>query len=172
VRVLTLMSGDDKTQEKIGKKSEATIILAIVMISATVSGILSVVYPDVVSLLSGSNYVSGGVIYDGIYVILTVATDALYIFGGAIIAFGAVLITVRFFQIKLKDPYASTSSTRYLSGYLTLGLNFFIGAELIRTVAVRTYEEFVLLILVIFSRGLFTLILYLEERWHGTHGMD
>ena len=166
------MSGDDKTREKAGKKSEAAIILTIVVISAAVSGILSFVYPDIVKLLSGANYVPGGVIYDFIYVILTVATDALYIFGGGVIAFGAVLITVRFFQIKLKEPFASTSSTRYLSGYLTLGLNFFIGAELIRTVAVRTYEEFILLLLVILSRGLFTLILYLEERWHGGHELD
>jgi uncharacterized membrane protein len=166
------MSGDDKTREKAGKKSEAAVILAIVVISAVVSGILSFVYPDIVRLLSGPNYVPGGVIYDFIYVVLTVATDALYIFGGGVIAFGAVLITVRFFQIKLKDPFTSTSSTRYLSGYLTLGLNFFIGAELIRTVAVRTYEEFILLLLVILSRGLFTLILYLEERWHGGHELD
>ena len=166
------MIDNNKTQEKRGNKSEALIILVIIIISAIVSVILSFVYPDIVKLLSGANYVSGGAIYDGIYVILTVATDALYIFGGGIIAFGAVLVTVRFIRIKLKDPYASTSSTRYLSGYLTLGLNFFIGAELIRTVAVRTYEEFALLILVIFSRGLFTLILYLEERWHGTHDAE
>jgi hypothetical membrane protein len=55
-----------------------------------------------------------------------------------------------------------------LSGYLTLSLEFFIGAEIIKTVVTRTYEEFSLLILVIISRGLFSLILYLERRWHGT----
>ena len=159
-------------QQKGSKKTEAAIILVIIIASATASAILSFVYPDIVKLLSGADYVSGGAIYDGIYVILTIATDVLYIFGGGVIAFGAVLVTVRFIQIKLKDPYVATFSARYLSGYLTLGLNFFIGAELIRTVAVRTYEEFVLLILVIFSRGLFTLILYLEERWHGTHDTE
>jgi hypothetical protein len=53
-------------------------------------------------LLSGSNYVSG-VIYDCIYVILK-ATDALIF--GAECRFQCILITVRFFQIKLKDPYA------------------------------------------------------------------
>jgi uncharacterized membrane protein len=47
-------------------------------------------------------------------------------------------------------------------------LELFIGAEIIKTVVVRTYEEFLLLILVIFSRGLFSLILYLERRWHGS----
>ena len=119
--------------------------------------------------LSGTNYLSGsGAIYDAIYVVLTVATDVLYLFGGGVITFGALLVTIRFIQYKLKDPYQPTFSTRYLSGYLTLSLNFFIGAEIIRTVAVRTYEEFALLLLVILSRGVFSLILYLERRWHGT----
>jgi uncharacterized membrane protein len=48
-----------------------------------------------------------------------------------------------------------------------LGLAFFIGAEIVKTVVVRTQEEFLLLILTIVSRGLFSLILYLERRWHG-----
>lgn len=120
------------------------------------------------TLLSGTTYVSGGAIYDAIYVVLTLATDVLYLFGGGVLVYGALLVTVRFIQIKLGDPYKPTYSTRYLSSYLTLSLNFFIGAEIIRTVAVRTYEEFILLILVIFSRGLFSLILYLERRWHGS----
>jgi len=130
--------------------------------------VLSFFYPGFISLLSGVTYVSGGAIYDAIYVILTLAADALYLFGGGVITFGAILVTIRFVQRKLKDPYQPTSSTRYLSGYLTLSLNFFIGAEIIRTVATRTIPEFELLILVIFSRGLFSLILYLERRWHGT----
>jgi len=100
--------------------------------------------------------------------VLTMAADALYLFGGGVITFGAILVTIRFIQCKLKDPFQSSSSTRFLSGYLTLSLNFFIGAEIIRTVAVRTIPEFELLILVIFSRGLFSLILYLDRRWHGT----
>jgi len=103
-----------------------------------------------------------------IFVVLTIAADALYLFGGGVITFGAMLIIIRFIQFKLKDPFQPSSSTRYLSGYLTLSLNFFIGAEIIRTVATRTISDFELLILVIFSRGLFSLILYLERRWHGT----
>jgi len=129
---------------------------------------LSFFYPVFISSLSGGTYVSVGAIYDAIYVILTITTDVLYLFGGGVIVFGALLVTIRFIQLKLKDPYQPSFSTRYLSGYLTLSLNFFIGAEIVRTVAVRTYEEFALLILVIGSRGLFSLILYLERRWHGT----
>ena len=105
---------------------------------------------------------------DIILTLLNVATDILYLLGGGLIFFGVLLITIRFINIKLKDPYKPSGVTRFLSGYLTLSLEFFIGAEIIKTVVVRTYEEFSLLILVIISRGLFSLILFLERRWHGT----
>ena len=105
---------------------------------------------------------------DVITTLLNVATDILYLLGGGLIFFGVLLITVRFIKIKLKAPYRPSGVSRFLSGYLTLSLEFFIGAEIIKTVVVRNPEEFYLLILVIISRGLFSLILYLERRWHGT----
>ena len=120
-----------------------------------------------VFLPGGVEYVPGGVAYEAIYILLTIATDILYVLGGAVVAFGAVLLIIRFVQSKLKDPYKPSGVSRYLAGYLTLSLEFFIGAEIIKTVVVRTYEEFLVLILVILSRGLFSLILYLERRWHG-----
>jgi uncharacterized membrane protein len=100
--------------------------------------------------------------------LLNIATNIIYLIGGGVIIFGAILVTIRFLQCKLKDPYKPSCVTRFLSGYLTLSLEFFIGAEIIKTVVTRSYEEFSLLILVIFSRGLFSLILYLERRWHGS----
>ncbi len=102
-----------------------------------------------------------------ILTLLTVATDILYLLGGLVIFFGALLVTIRFIQCKLGDPYQPSCATRYLSGYLTLSLEFFIGAEIIKTTVTRTFEEFSVLILIIVSRGLFSLILYLERRWHG-----
>jgi len=102
-----------------------------------------------------------------IYILLTLATDVLYLLGGLVVFFGALLVTVRFIQCKLSDPYKPSCVTRFLSGYLTLSLEFFIGAEIIKTTVTRTTQEFELLILVIVSRGLFSLILYLERRWHG-----
>jgi uncharacterized membrane protein len=155
----------DKTR---GTSFLALTLIIIIFVAAFLSTVLSLIYPGFIVLLSGSTYASGGAIYDAIYVVLTIATDVLYLFGGVVITFGAVLVTVHFIQLKLRDPYQPSFSTRTLSGYLTLSLNFFIGAEIIRTVAVRTYEEFALLILVILSRGLFSLILYVERRWHGT----
>jgi uncharacterized membrane protein len=100
--------------------------------------------------------------------LLNVATNVIYLIGGGVITFGAVLVIIRFLQCKLKNPYKPSCVTRYLSGYLTLGLEFFIGAEIVKTVVARDPAEFELLLLVIFSRGLFSLILYLERRWHGT----
>jgi uncharacterized membrane protein len=142
------------------------IILAIIVIFAT---FFSLTYPEFgkVFLAGDVTYVSGGIIYEAIFILLTIATDVLYLLGGGVVAFGAILVTVRFLQCKLRDPYQPSCVTRYLSGYLTLSLEFFIGAEIIKTVVVRTYEEFLVLILVILSRGLFSLILYLERRWHG-----
>ena len=155
-------------EKKQGTNSLALIIMIIITIAAVSSAVLSIVYPSFINILSGGPYSSGGAVYDAIYVMLTIAAYLLYLFGGGVVSFGALLVTVRFIQIKLKDPYQPSFSTRYLSGYLTLSLNFFIGAEIIRTVAIRKIDEFELLILVIFSRGLFSLILYLERRWHGT----
>jgi uncharacterized membrane protein len=144
------------------------ILFMLIVVVAVFGAALSFLYPDSISVLLGTTYVSGGAIYDAIYVVLALAANTLYLIGGGVITFGALLVTIRFIQIKLKNPYQPSSSTRYLSGYLTLSLNFFIGAEIIRTVATRTMSEFELLLLVIFSRGLFSLILYLERRWHGT----
>jgi uncharacterized membrane protein len=156
------------SEKKPEPNSLAMVLIIIVLFTAIFGAILSLVYPEFINLLSGGTYTSGGAIYDAIYVVLTMAADTLYLFGGGVITFGAILVMIRFIQTKLKDPFQSSSATRILSGYLTLSLNFFIGAEIIRTVATRTFPEFELLILVIFSRGLFSLILYLEKRWHGT----
>jgi len=100
--------------------------------------------------------------------LLNGATNLLYLIGAGMLILGALLTTVRFLQCKLRDPFQPSCVSRYLSGYLTLSLEFFNGAEILKTVVTRSYEEFSLLILVIFSRGLFSLILYLERRWHGT----
>ena len=159
---------ESQIEKKPGLNSLALILIIVIIVTAVFAAALSLFDPGFINLLSGEAYVSGGAIYDAIYVVLTIATDTLYLFGGGVIVFGAILVTIRFTQVKLKDPYQPSFSTRYLSGYLTLSLNFFIGAEIVRTVAVRTYQEFALLILVISSRGLFSLILYLERRWHGT----
>jgi uncharacterized membrane protein len=143
--------------KKNGVSSLTVVLLAIVVALA----ILAIVFTPI-----SEEFIPG--IEDVVDTLLSITTNIIYLIGGGVIIFGAVLVTVRFVQCKLKDPYKPTCVTRFLSGYLTLSLEFFIGAEIIRTVVTRTYEEFSLLILVIISRGLFSLILYLERRWHGT----
>ncbi|MCW4005847.1 MAG: DUF1622 domain-containing protein [Candidatus Bathyarchaeota archaeon] len=153
-----------------GKDHLTVLILLLLAAISLIGTYLTLAIPDFgLWFLPGDvPYVAGGIVYEVIYVLLTIATDILYLLGGGVIAFGAVLVAYRFLQCKLKSPYQPSCVTRFLSGYLTLSLELFIGAEIIKTVVVRTYEEFVLLILVIFSRGLFSLILYLERRWHGS----
>ena len=85
-------------EEMRGTNSLALIIFVIIVTAAFFGAILSFLYPGFISLLSGGTYVSGGAIYDAIYVILTLAADALYLFGGGVITFGAILITIRFVQ--------------------------------------------------------------------------
>ncbi len=156
-------------KKKQGTDSLALVVVIIVIMAGVIGALLILINPSFVfALLPGSSsYIIGGSAYEIIYVVLTLVTDVLYLFGGSVIAFGATLVIIKFLQRKLKDPYEPTSSTRSLSGYLTLSLNFFIGAEIVRTVVVGA-SEIELLLLVIASRGLFSLILYLERRWHGT----
>jgi uncharacterized membrane protein len=144
-------------------------VVFIVVVAAVIGAVTTLIDPNFVYALlpGGTTYAIGGSIYQIVYVVLTLTTDVLYLFGGGVIAFGAILVIIRFLQRKLRDPYQPSLSTRYLAGYLTLGLEIFIGAEIIRTVVVGA-SEIELLILVIASRGLFSLILYLERRWHGT----
>ena len=147
-------------------------LLIVVAVLAILGVIVSVLNPNFVFYFQPGvtsdtpAYSPGGIIYEIIYILLTMATDVLYLIGGGVVFFGGILVTIRFIQTKLEDPRKPSEATRQLSGYLTLGLAFFIGAEIIKTVSVRSFTEFGLLILIIVSRGLFSLILYLERRWH------
>ena len=143
--------------------------LAIIAVTIVVGTTLSLGYKNLGDLFQpgGVTYEPGGAVYEVIYILLTVGTNILYLLGALVVTFGAVIVTVRFIKCKLRDPYKPSCVTRFLSGYLTLSLEFFIGAEIIKTTTTRTWEEFSVLILIILSRGLFSLILYLERRWHG-----
>ena len=142
---------------RVGKISNLTVALLIVIAVLATLGVIFT--PESGSFIP---------VFENIVdTLLNVATDVLYLLGGGLIFFGAILVIIRFLQIKLREPYKPSGVTRHLSGYLTLSLEFFIGAEIIKTTTTRTFEEFSVLILIILSRGLFSLILYLERRWHG-----
>jgi uncharacterized membrane protein len=143
------------------KKSGANSLTVTLLVAVVALAIVAAVFAPI-----SEAFIPG--IEDIVDTLLNIATNIIYLIGGGVITFGAVLVIIRFLQCKLKDPYKPSCVTRYLSGYLTLGLEFFIGAEIVKTVVARNPAEFELLLLVIFSRGLFSLILYLERRWHGT----
>jgi uncharacterized membrane protein len=159
--------------EKTGPSVLSIVLLIIIAALAILGVVISVINPSFVFELQPGvrtgelPYVPGGLIYETIYILLTMATNILYLVGGGIVFFGIMIVTIRFLQSNPEDPHKAHEVTRHVSGYLNLGLAFFIGAEIVRTVVVRTQEEFLLLILTIVSRGLFSLILYLERRWHG-----
>ena len=157
-----------------GRSVLTAALLIVIAALAILGAIVSVINPGFVFELQPGvrvgeqQYVPGGIIYETIYILLTMATDTLYLIGGGVVFFGGILVTIRFLQADPENPHRAHEVTRHLSGYLTLGLAFFIGAEIIKTVVVRTTDEFLLLVFIIVSRGLFSLILYLERRWHGT----
>jgi uncharacterized membrane protein len=156
-----MSSQETQSNDTVKRTSKVSTLTLVLLIVIAVLAVLAAVFT------TSSIFLSGGVIYDVISTLLLAATDILYLLGGGLIFFGAILVTIRFIQTKLKNPYQPSGVTRFLSGYLTLSLEFFIGAEIIRTTTTRTFEEFSVLILIILSRGLFSLILYLERRWHG-----
>jgi uncharacterized membrane protein len=149
------------TQNEVpSKKTVNSLTLALIMTIAILA-----VAGSVISLI-GSEFVSDEETV--IHTMLTLAYDFIYLIGGGILVFGVILVLIRFIRIKFEDPYKSSSASRILSGYLTLSLNFFIAAEILRTVVTKTTTDIELLILIILSRGLFSFIIYLERRWHGT----
>ncbi|MFB3887990.1 MAG: DUF1622 domain-containing protein [Candidatus Bathyarchaeia archaeon] len=149
--------------------SRLTITLLLVIAALAISTALLFTSPAFLPApTAGKPYTPGGTIYEIISTLLLGATDVLYLLGGALVFFGAMLVAVKFVQTKLKNAYQPAGVTRILSGYLTLSLEIFIGAEIIKTTVTQSIEEFEVLVLVIVSRGLFSLILYLERRWHGT----
>jgi len=103
-----------------------------------------------------------------VIIVLTTAINLLYVIGAGLIVLGSILVTTRYMKSKLKapfQPFAGLPRARYL----TVSLEIFIGAEIIKTVIARSFEEFYLLSFTIGIRGLVAGILYLERRWHGEH---
>jgi len=142
---------------KKGLNPLTSVLVIVIVILAVIGGIFSPI---------SNEFVPG--IQDIVDTLLNIATYVIYLIGGGILTFGAVLVTVRFIRSKLQEPYQPASVSRFLSGYLTLSLEFFIGAEIIRTVVTRTIADLEVLFLIILSRGLFSFIIYLDRRWHGT----
>ena len=70
---------ENQVATKPGINTLALTIIAVIVVAAIFGAFLSLLSPDFISSLSGGNYVSGGAIYDAIYVVLTIAADTLYL---------------------------------------------------------------------------------------------
>ena len=99
-----------------------------------------------------------------IFSILGLVVEFMNLIGGFLILFGSVLLVSRYVRTKMKAPDVPFSGSSPRFTFLTLGLEIFIGAEIINTAVTRTIEGFLLLSLTIAVRGLIGLILYLEKR--------
>lgn len=99
-----------------------------------------------------------------VIIILALVANFMYILGGSLILFGSILLAARYIKVKLRTPCRPFGAAPRVT-FLTLGLEIFIGAEIINTATTRTMDDFLLLTLTIITRGLIGLILYLEKRW-------
>ncbi len=87
------------------------------------------------------------------------AISILEIFGLVVIAYGSAMAIVQFAR---NLGRAESGIARYLTRYLTLGLEFLVGAETLRTVVVRTFDELIKLGAIIALRGLLGFIIQRE----------
>lgn len=96
--------------------------------------------------------------------VLSLTVDFISLLGGVLILFGSILVATRYVLKKLKSPYKPFRAAPRVT-LLTLGLEIFIGEEIINTATTRTMDDFLLLSLTIATRSLIGLILYLEKSW-------
>jgi uncharacterized membrane protein len=141
------------------EKSRPNVAGFLIVVSILAAAILVAVYGS----LQGNFLLD---VENVVLLVLNTAINFLYILGAGLIILGSLLVTIRYVKSKVKDPFQPFAGLPR-ARYLTVSLEIFIGAEIIRTVVVRSYEEFALLSLTIGTRGLVALILYLERRWHG-----
>ena len=82
-------------------------ILAVIAVVVVLSVAITVGYRNIGTVFQpgDTTYQPGGTVYEVMYILLTVGTNVLYLLGALVVSFGAMLVTVRFIQCKLRDPY-------------------------------------------------------------------
>ena len=90
----------------------------------------------------------------------TFTAEFMNIIGGFLILFGSVLLVSRYVSAKLKDPNVPFNGVAPRLTFLTLGLEIFIGAEIINSAITRTMDDFLLLGLTIGVRSLIGFVLH------------
>lgn len=96
--------------------------------------------------------------------VLALVVEFMNLIGGFLILFGSILLVARYVRVKLKAPDVPFEGMSPRFTFLTLGLEIFIGAEIINTAVTRTLDGFLLLSLTIATRGVIGLILHYEKK--------
>ncbi len=84
----------------------------------------------------------------------------LEIYGAAVIVYSANAVFLTF----LKTSRDGTRARLTLAGYLSFGLELFLGAEILRTVISRSLNELIVLGAIIALRAIIALLLHWEVR--------
>ena len=130
------------------------ILIALIMIGSTVPlGLYALVQHDFILNIEHLSFS-----------IRELVVEIMNLIAGFLVLFGSVLLVARYVRTKLESPTIPFEGTTPRLTFLTLGLEIFIGAEIINTATTRTLEDFLLLSLTIATRGLIGLILYLEKK--------
>ncbi len=78
---------------------------------------------------------------------------------------GSFCTILKFVKTKIRGPIEKFRVSVYFASYLTVGFEFLIGAEIIKASILKTWDELVLLVLVVVIRGLLGFISYMEGKW-------
>ncbi len=139
--------------------NKVSIVGAALVVSIILAAIIVAIYGSLQSEFTAA-------LENVVLIVLTTAINFLYVIGAGLVVLGSILVTTRYVKAKVKSPFTPFVGLPR-ARYLTISLEIFIGAEIIKTVVIARFEEFYLLTFTIGIRGLIAGILYLERRWHG-----
>ena len=99
-----------------------------------------------------------------IFLMFGFTVEIMNLIGAFLIVFGSVLLVARYVSAKVEDPNNPFNGATPRLTFLTLGLEIFIGAEIINSAITRTVDDFLLLALTIGVRAVIGLVLHFERK--------
>ena len=117
---------------------------------------------QIAKIITGAEWFLGELI--NVFVLL------LQYFGAAIIMYGAVMIFIKFFQLRYEDP--STRIRIKLERTIALGLEFYLAAEIFETVFVKEIKELYVIGAIIVLRVIMALVIHWEMERDLKHLID
>jgi len=99
-----------------------------------------------------------------VFLMFGFTVEIMNIIGAFLIVFGSVLLVTRYVSAKINDPKTPFNGAAPRLTFLTLGLEIFIGAEIINSAITRTVDDFLLLALTIGVRAVIGVVLHFERK--------